>query len=146
MDKALVLEMLKTRIREKIGKLEDLIEETRSSNSETKSSMGDKYETGREMLQQEINNLQLQLNENRKAESVLKNLSAVPHQVIGNGSLVETDAGFFYIAVSGGELKLAQTKIFAVSPDSPVAKVMTGKKSGDKFAVNGITRVIRNIW
>ena len=33
-----------------------------------KSSMGDKYETSREMLQQEINNLQLQLNEQLKSQ------------------------------------------------------------------------------
>ena len=61
MDKAKILELVKSKISEKIGNLERLIAETRASNNDTKRSMGDKYETGREMLQQEINNLQLQL-------------------------------------------------------------------------------------
>jgi hypothetical protein len=36
--------------------------------------MGDKYETGREMLQQEINNLQVQLNEVLKQQDFLKTI------------------------------------------------------------------------
>ena len=97
MDKAKILELVKSKISEKIGNLERLIAETRASSNDTKSSMGDKYETGREMLQQEINNLQLQLNENLIHQNFLKNVNTNPHQMIGNGTLVETDAGIFYI-------------------------------------------------
>lgn len=63
MDKILIINVVKHQLTEKITKLENLISETRASSNDTKSSMGDKYETGREMLQQEINNLQIQLNE-----------------------------------------------------------------------------------
>ena len=108
--------------------------------------MGDKYETGREMLQQEINNLQIQLNENRSHENILKSLNSNPYKMSGLGSLVQTDAGFFYISVSAGEILHEKIKIFAVSADSPVAKEMAGIKVGEEFAVNGMKRVIRNIW
>ncbi len=74
MNKAELLELVKQKISEKIQKLEQLIAETRASNNDTKSSMGDKYETSREMLQQEINNLQLQLNEQLKSQQILKNI------------------------------------------------------------------------
>lgn len=146
MDKAKILELVKSKISEKIGNLERLIAETRSSNNDTKSSMGDKYETGREMLQQEINNLQLQLNENLIHQNFLKNVNTNPHQMIGNGTLVETDAGIFYISVSAGEITFENRKIYAVSSDSPISKAMMGKKVGDEFVVNGLNRQIKTLW
>lgn len=146
MDKAKILELVKSKISEKIGNLERLIAETRSSNNDTKSSMGDKYETGREMLQQEINNLQLQLNENLIHQNFLKNVNTNPHQMIGNGTLVETDAGIFYISVSAGEITFENRKIYAVSSDSPISKGMMGKKVGDEFVVNGLNRQIKTLW
>ncbi len=146
MDKAKILELVKSKISEKIGNLERLIAETRASSNDTKSSMGDKYETGREMLQQEINNLQLQLNENLIHQNFLKNVNTNPHQMIGNGTLVETDAGIFYISVSAGEITFENRKIYAVSSDSPISKAMMGKKVGDEFVVNGLNRQIKTLW
>ena len=63
MKKEEILHIIKNKISAKIKIFENLIVETRASSNDTKSSMGDKYETGREMLQQEINNIQRQLNE-----------------------------------------------------------------------------------
>lgn len=63
MKKLEILETVRDKVLEKIEYLDRLISETRASSNDTKSSMGDKYETGREMLQQEINKLQTQLNE-----------------------------------------------------------------------------------
>ena len=45
MNKAELLELVKQKFLKKIQKLEQLIAETRASNNDTKSSMGDKYET-----------------------------------------------------------------------------------------------------
>ena len=90
--------------------------------------MGDKYETSREMLQQEINNLQLQLNEQLKSQQILKNIQTISHKTVSLGSLVETDKGKFFIAVSLGELSFNQEKIFIISAESPLAKAMNGKK------------------
>lgn len=146
MNKARILDEVRIKISEKIKTLEHLIAQTRESNNETKSSMGDKYETGREMLQQEINTLQIQLNANRKAEQSLKFLNINPHLAAGSGSLVETEAGFFYISVSLGEIKYINTKIYVISLDSPLAKAMHGKKKGEGFALNGKNQTIKNIW
>lgn len=146
MNKAELLELVKQKISEKIQKLEQLIAETRASNNDTKSSMGDKYETSREMLQQEINNLQLQLNEQLKSQQILKNIQPISHKTVNLGSLVETDKGKFFIAVSLGELSFNQEKIFIISAESPLAKAMNGKKEGDVFIVNNLTQFIKNIW
>ena len=146
MNKAELLELVKQKISEKIQKLEQLIAETRASNNDTKSSMGDKYETSREMLQQEINNLQLQLNEQLKSQQILKNIQPIAHKIVSLGSLVETDKGKFFIAVSIGELSFNQEKIFIISAESPLAKAMNGKKQGEFFSLNNLSQAIKYIW
>ena len=146
MNKAELLELVKEKISEKIKKLEQLIAETRASNNDTKSYMGDKYETSREMLQQEINNLQIQLNEHLKSQQILKNINPNPHKIVTLGSLVETEKGMFFIAISLGELSFNQEKIFVISAESPLAKAMNGKKTGESFVVNNLSQIIKNIW
>ncbi|GGP04249.1 hypothetical protein GCM10010992_15480 [Cloacibacterium rupense] len=146
MNKPQLLEIIHQKISEKIQKLEQLIAETRASNNETKSSMGDKYETSREMLQQEINNLQLQLNEHLKSLQILKNVNPNPHKIVTLGSFVETEKGKFFIAVSLGEFSFNQEKIFVVSAESPLAKAMNSKKTGETFIVNNLSQTIKNIW
>mgnify|MGYP003598855548 FL=1 len=144
--KSELLEIIHQKISEKIQKLEQLIAETRASNNDTKSSMGDKYETSREMLQQEINNLQIQLNEHLKSQQILKNINPNPHKIVTLGSLVETEKGMFFIAISLGELSFSQEKIFVISAESPLAKAMNGKKTGESFVVNNLSQIIKNIW
>ena len=144
--KSELLEIIHQKISEKIQKLEQLIAETRASNNDTKSSMGDKYETSREMLQQEINHLQIQLNEHLKSQQILKNINPNPHKIVTLGSLVETEKGMFFIAISLGELSFNQEKIFVISAESPLAKAMNGKKVGETFIVNNLTQTIKNIW
>ncbi|WP_027377137.1 GreA/GreB family elongation factor [Kaistella palustris] len=146
MNKSEILKIVHLKLSEKIDNLEFLIAETRAANNETKSSMGDKYETSREMVQQEINTLQLQLNENLKAKNFLKFINTNPHQIVGLGSLVETDKGLFYIAVSFGIIDMAQRKIFLISPESPVAQAMAGKSQGDEFSLNSTRQKIIKIW
>ncbi len=143
--KSELLEIIHQKISEKIQKLEQLIAETRASNNDTKSSMGDKYETSREMLQQEINNLQIQMNEHLKSQQILKNINPNPHKIVTLGSLVETEKGMFFIAISLGELSFNQEKIFVISAESPLAKAMNGKKVGDVFLINNSSQTIINI-
>ncbi len=144
--KSELLEIIHQKISEKIQKLEQLIAETRASNNDTKSSMGDKYETSREMLQQEINNLQIQLNEHLKSQKILKNINPNPHKVVSLGSWVETNKGKFFIAISLGEILFNQEKVFVISTESPLAKAMNGKKTGESFVVNNLSQIIKNIW
>ncbi|KFF03782.1 hypothetical protein [Chryseobacterium luteum] len=145
MNKQELLNIIKTKLTEKIQSFENLIAETRASSNDTKSSMGDKYETGREMLQQEINNLQRQLNESLNQQSVIQKISTEPSDKVQNGSLVKTDKGLFYIAVSVGEIISENRKVMTVSAESPLVKAMSGKKEGDTFAVNAMIQTIQKI-
>lgn len=145
MNKENILQILKDKISEKIKTFENLIAETRASSNDTKSSMGDKYETGREMLQQEINNIQRQLNETLNQQNFLKKLNTEVCTKVQNGALVKTDKGFFYISVSSGEVVFEGKKIMTISSESPLAKAMFGKKIAETFIINNVNQVIEEI-
>ena len=146
MNKREILNFIQNILTEKIQNLQKLIEETRASSNDTKSSMGDKYETGREMLQQEINNLQIQLNGFSNSMNILKNINPVPHQSVGLGSLIQTEKGKFFIAISLGEIAFENEKIFIISAESPLAKAMHGLKKSDIFSINNVNQAIKNVW
>lgn len=146
MNKQEILNIVNAKITDKIRYFENLIAETRASNNDTKSSMGDKYETGREMLQQEINNLQRQLNETLNQQAVLQKITADPSEKVQNGALVKTNKGLFYISASLGEIVSEKEKIMTVSAESPLVKMMYGKKTGESFTINTVHQHIENIW
>lgn len=146
MNKEELINLIKQRLSEKIQNFEKLISETRASSNDTKSSMGDKYETGREMLQQEINNLQVQLNEILKQQSFLKTILGKSSDKVEKGALVKTQRGLFFISVSLGEIIFDHQKIICISPESPLAKAMSGKRKEELFSINNIHQKIENIW
>ena len=146
MDKEKLLQLINQKLSDKIQNFEKLIDETRASNNDTKSSMGDKYETGREMLQQEINNLQVQLNEILKQQNFLKTISIKPTEKAEKGSIIKTAKGLFFISVSLGEVIFDGKKIICISPESPLAKAMNGKRKNEVFTINNINQKIENIW
>lgn len=146
MNKDKIIDTIRTKIADKIQTFEKLIAETRASNNETKSSMGDKYETSREMVQQEINNLQRQLNETLSQHALIQKITSEPSSKVQNGALVKTDRGLFYVAASVGEINIEQQKIMTVSAESPLVRAMFGKKKGYVFIINTVTQTIENIW
>ena len=146
MNKEELITIIRQKLSEKIENFEKLIAETRASSNDTKSSMGDKYETGREMLQQEINNLQVQLNEILKQRNFLKTVLPKPNDKAEKGAIVKTEKGLFFISVSLGEIKIDNQKIICISPESPLAKAMNGKIKNEVFSINNINQKIENIW
>ena len=61
------------------------------------------------------------------------------------GALVSTNHGDFFIAAATGKVKLDGKDYFAISPFSPIAKEMSGKKVGEGFKVNGREFTIKEI-
>ncbi|RZJ39700.1 MAG: hypothetical protein EOO19_16565 [Chryseobacterium sp.] len=146
MNKQSVYDLCVATIVEKEQGLKHLISSTRESNNDTKSSMGDKYETSREMLQQEINNVQRQLNETLNQQNFLQKLSIESCSKVQNGALVKTDKGLFYISASLGEIIFEDKKIMTISSESPLAKAMFGKKELETFMINKVIQTIEKIW
>ncbi len=116
-----------------------------AGEEDTKSSAGDKYETGREMMKQEIERHQQLLTQAQQMEQVLTKLTLQQHKIVGPGSLVQTDEGLFYLAIGIGRLVVEGEEVFVLSPSSPVGKLLIGKGVGDSFSFNTKTYKVLNI-
>jgi transcription elongation GreA/GreB family factor len=118
----------------------------KSSTDDTKSSAGDKYETGREMAQQETNRNMAQLNEANKLLVALNRISTTGASIYAeSGSVIVTNNGNFYLAISAGALMLSGKTYFAVSPASPIGILLNSKKAGDEFMLNGKCYKIKSV-
>ena len=117
-----------------------------SANEETKSSAGDKYETGRAMMQLEIEKNTVQLNEAMKLKQVLDRFDATrPTTSVHLGSLVITDYHSYYLAISAGQLVIKNKTYLAIAPTSPIGMQLTGKQAGETFLFNGRTIKIEEV-
>ncbi|MFK7900187.1 MAG: 3-oxoacyl-ACP synthase [Cyclobacteriaceae bacterium] len=106
-----------------------------SRDNETKSSMGDKYETGRAMMQIAMSNAQDQLNKALILQKELDQLDIEKaYQKVEEGSLVSTNHGDYFISIGVGVVELQRNTYFAISFASPVGKLLKGKKAGDQFS------------
>jgi len=113
-----------------------------SANEETKSSAGDKYETGRAMAQLEIEKSMGQLAEAGKLRKALEQIAEpVNSEVVRWGSLVITDQGKYFISIAAGKLELDGETWFAISPASPLGAVLLG--AGPGATVTFLKRMIR---
>ena len=109
-----------------------------SANSDTKSSAGDKYETGREMATAERDRHAAQLHQARQLQAELARISPdAPCDTVRPGALAHTTLGWFYVAISAGALEVAGQTYFAVSAAAPVALALRGKRVGEEAVFNG---------
>lgn len=134
-------------INNNISEIEAAIADRRDAiANETKSSMGDKYETTREMLQQDINMNLERLSKAKSDEAALNLINKYMNStVIIPGSLVHTNNGSFFISISAGQLFVDGTKYYAVSAASPIGVQLKGKQQGDTFTLNGKHFVIESV-
>ena len=133
-------------VEDRIGSAQQAITAAReSANDDTKSSAGDKYETGREMMQQEIDRNRKQLEESQKLKLVLEKIDPVKTmELIQNGALVTTNYGKFYISISLGQITVDDCIYYAVSSVSPIGLKLMKQKGGYEFDFNGkLFRVIK---
>ena len=117
-----------------------------SANSETKSTAGDKHETGRAMAQLEVEMLSKQLSEAaRMLESLERTRANTGSPVTQPGSVVETSQGIFYLAVPLGKVEIDGHNIIAISPEAPIAKAILGCQAGDVLTWNGQNLMIVSV-
>jgi transcription elongation GreA/GreB family factor len=108
-----------------------------SANSETKSSAGDKYETGRAMAQLERDrHAQLLAEAQRMKQDLLQLDLSTSSAVARAGSLVLTSRGAFFLGISAGRLSTEAGECVAMSVASPLGTLLRGKRAGDSVAFN----------
>jgi len=118
-----------------------------AKTSETKSSAGDKYETGMAMIQN-----QEELYTRQRAETsiiykaMLKIDPTKPSDQVENGALVLVPGGLFYICAGMGRLVLDDTAYFAISLISPIGAALKFKKAGSFYTYNDKNIPINSIY
>lgn len=129
---------------ERLKKNSDSLQE--SLNSETKSSAGDKHETGRAMVQLEQEKLAQQIQELESARETLKKIDLDRNSdKIGLGSLVQTSLATYYISISAGVFQQNGRTVYCISAGSPIAQLLIGKEQGEAFVFNGKSQTILEV-
>jgi len=114
--------------------------------SETKSSAGDKHETGRAMLQLDREKLGNQLMEIQKVKEILFKVKTDVVSKQGSlGSIVYTSKANYFISVSVGELSVNNEKFYAIASNTPIGKLLLGKKVGDSVSFRDQHFVIEKV-
>lgn len=141
--KARLLEQCKIFVKDKLNLIETVINANRKAlDQESKSSAGDKHETGRAMLHLEMEKASQQF---KAAQQMKETLDRIEIQHISGkvklGSMVITDQGTYFIAISTGQIAIDDKQYYAISPASPIGQLLMGKEQGE--AINFGSRTIQ---
>lgn len=137
-----------TFIKGRIQRLKSQITDMQESlTSETKSSAGDKHETGRAMIQLEIEKLGQQLQEAEKMQQVM---TKVTLENSGDraalSSVVQTNKVHYYLAISAGACVVDGETYYCISPHTPIGQLVLGKEKGATVSFNGQAFTIADIF
>ena len=125
-------------VNNKLATIETIMSENRIAlEQESKSSAGDKHETGRAMLHLEMEKASQQLGVAKQMNELLDKiqLNSVSKK-IKLGSLITTDQGIYFLSISAGEISLGDKLYYAISPSSPIGSLLLGKEKGEKILLN----------
>jgi hypothetical protein len=118
-----------------------------SMANETKSSAGDKHETARARMHSEQEQLMRQAEAHRQQLADLERImNYAPGEGVSYGSLVETNRGFFLLAVPPGKIQVEGHDIQVVSPASPFGKLLLGLLNHAEFNVDGLHYRLLNVY
>lgn len=117
-----------------------------SRNNDTKSSAGDKYETGREMMQIEIEKNEVLLNQTAKQRKELARIDVTEEfNKVAFGSLVVADNGTYFISIGIGKIQIDDQVCYAISMASPIGALLKDKIIGDEVQFQGRKFAIKAI-
>ena len=146
-----IKEALYQQCEEFVNKRLQTVQETIRSNqkalqSETKSSAGDKHETGRAMLQLEMEKAGQQLHGISLMKETLAKIDGSKKTIKASlGSLIVTEKASYFLSISAGQLVVNNRLYFAVSISSPIGKLLLGKQAKDAFLFNGKKLIIQEV-
>jgi hypothetical protein len=135
-----------------VGDRLDMIEKNlkdlmHAKENETKSSAGDKYETGRAMIQNQEELYKTQRAQTREILQVLLKIDPEKSCIqVEPGALVILPSGFYYLSAGMGKMMSDGVDFFALSIGSPLGQAMKYKAAGETFIFNNNEIVILNIF
>ena len=137
--KELFLKELYSLVGEKVNSAISAIDSTtESKNSATKSTAGDKHETGRAMMERE---LALSTSQLHKAQFLKNELSKISGDIqftsVQHGALVVTNQGNYFISIGLGKVNVLGDDCYAISGGSPLGIALMGKQKGQQIDFQG---------
>lgn len=133
-----LLNQCKSFVNKRLQTVEEMISSNQKAlQSETKSSAGDKHETGRAMLQLEMEKASQQLAGISIMNQILSKIDITKKAEVAHlGSIIFTSSGNYFLSISAGRLTVEGKDYFAVSVSSPIGKLLLGKKINDECNFN----------
>lgn len=115
---------------------------------DSKSSAGDKFETGREMMTQDLNHVEKQLKQMNRDLDELYRLQAIKESngTIREGSLLQLGSEWFLIAISLGQLLVEGENVFLLSKNSPLGQLLIGKQNKEEVLFRGKVSLIEFVF
>lgn len=133
-----IIQACMSRIEQMVATAQSSLDQAKEASlEETKSSAGDKFETGRAMMHAEMHKAKRQLAEAKLLQMDMKSIQyKSSYSKVEKGTLVETSDGQFFISVGLGKVRITDGDVYVISPASPLAKIMIGKSVGDQVHMN----------
>ena len=145
--KEALFEQCEVFVNKRLYNIENVISSNQKAlQSETKSSAGDKHETGRAMLQLEMEKAGQQLAGITEMKVVLSKIDILKTSKNAClGSVIITPKVSYFLSISAGQLVVADKSYFAISVSSPIGKLLLGKQEKEVISFNGKTIIINKI-
>ncbi|WP_114751410.1 hypothetical protein [Pleomorphovibrio marinus] len=119
----------------------ELLELKASKATDTKSSAGDKFETGRETMGQTQQMLETQKGNLKGMSQDLEKIPVSPSETISAGALLQLSIGWIWVGIPYGKVKIGDWEVQAVSSNAPIVKTLRDKKIGEEISL--ANKVIR---
>ncbi len=141
------ISFLKENLKNDLGEIENNLTALKESrNKETKSVVGDKYETSRQMLQQEIDKKEKVLsNKYKMYNSLLQIKEDTVLDVVQFGALIQSNGLLYFLGIPLGQIEFNEQKIWCISSVSPLGKVLSGLQKGESAEFRNQTFTIESV-
>ena len=115
--------------------------------AEAKSTTGDKHETGRAMIHQEMRQVNDTLQRSQSALQELKRMQKTSDApaFVASGVLVETNGPWVLVGLPFGKLNLDGVLVLGVSSEAPLATAWRGAKPGEEVRMGSSAFLIKAI-
>ena len=114
--------------------------------SEIKNSAGDKHETSRAMIQLELEKLGKQIYEIELNDEKLNTIKVFKTSTsVSLGSVIFTNKANYYIAIAADSCQVNSKVFYCISPQSPIGKLLIGKKINESIIFNDVECIILEI-
>jgi transcription elongation GreA/GreB family factor len=147
MNKQALFQHISDLLAEKISRMEANIADLQKDMAEdSKSSAGDKFETSREMAQQELVKLNTQLKEQQRLKHLADSQSAETLNQVQSGALIETNKGSFLVGIPVGNISFEGKELVGIGMGAPLGQLLLHKKKGDQVSFNNQQFLIQAVY